>query len=264
MAAIAKSLWDGKLPVCFELASHEVDGPNEPGTLYLMIPRTLYLTLFSQQIESFFKNFIGLKQKDEIWFEYNGTPLRWHYPCGVLFDLLCNPTTDLPWCITVHFQNFPADVLLSCPCDEAIESNYMMTLKEADQIKHKGQVISNMSRNQHLQLWHGIKMENFEEFWSINKKFMEGFEGSSSFRNIPVRVYFKDKFFQRQFAPDDSTTLQTAMKDFFPDSFSNEQPTMKVVIQGISPPLSTPLQWLSENLSYADNFLHICVHSLSM
>nr|CAB3224220.1 autophagy protein 5 [Phallusia mammillata] len=261
MSAISKKLWEGKLPVCFELASHEVDCPTEPGMLYLMVARTSYLTMFSQQIEEFFNNYINLKQKDEVWFEYNGSPLRWHYPCGVLFDLLCNPATDLPWSITVHFQNFPSDVLLRCPGDNAIESNYMMTLKEADQIKHKGQVISNMSRNQHMQLWHGIRSENFDEFWTINKKFMEGFEGLCTFRNIPVRVYFQEKLLQRQFAAEE-TTLETALNNFFPNSFSQDQQTMKVVIQGISPPLSSSLQWLSENLSYADNFLHICVHSI--
>lgn len=34
---------------------------------------------------------------------------------------------------------------------------------------------------------------------------------------------------------------------------------MKVLIQGISTPLETPVLWLSEHFSYPDNFLHICV-----
>ena len=38
--------------------------------------------------------------------------------------------------------------------------------------------------------------------------------------------------------------------------------THKVVLHGISPPPDTPLQWLSEHLSYPDNFLHVCLIQL--
>lgn len=35
--------------------------------------------------------------------------------------------------------------------------------------------------------------------------------------------------------------------------------TVKVKTHGMIPPEETPLQWLSEHLSYPDNFLHLCV-----
>ena len=41
----------------------------------------------------------------------------------------------------------------------------------------------------------------------------------------------------------------------------------RVVIQGVEPDLDTPVLWLSEHLSYPDNFLHICLlnsHSIAM
>lgn len=34
-----------------------------------------------------------------------------------------------------------------------------------------------------------------------------------------------------------------------------------VFTHGISPPLETPLQWMSEHMSYPDNFLHLVVTS---
>lgn len=34
---------------------------------------------------------------------------------------------------------------------------------------------------------------------------------------------------------------------------------VKVRTHGIVPALNTPLQWMSEHLSYPDNFLHLCV-----
>ena len=35
--------------------------------------------------------------------------------------------------------------------------------------------------------------------------------------------------------------------------------TVTVFTHGITPPLETPLQWMSEHLSYPDNFLHLIV-----
>lgn len=37
----------------------------------------------------------------------------------------------------------------------------------------------------------------------------------------------------------------------------------QVMIHGIEPMLETPIQWLSEHMSYPDNFLHISVIPLS-
>ena len=36
-----------------------------------------------------------------------------------------------------------------------------------------------------------------------------------------------------------------------------------ILVQGVTPPLDTPIQWMSEHLSYPDNFLHICVKWVS-
>jgi autophagy-related protein 5 len=51
-------------------------------------------------------------------------------------------------------------------------------------------------------------------------------------------------------------TLRDLLEEILPDRFSNE---VNVVTQGIKPDLETPLQWMSEHLSYPDNFLHIVV-----
>ena len=44
-----------------------------------------------------------------MWFEYEGSPVKWHMPIGVLYDqaTLLNPEMALPWSITVHFDKFP-------------------------------------------------------------------------------------------------------------------------------------------------------------
>ena len=63
----------------------------------------------------------------------------------------------------------------------------MSSLKEADQLKHSGKVISQMQKKDHNQLWLGLSADKFDQFWAINRKLMEG--DSETFRHIPVRFY---------------------------------------------------------------------------
>jgi autophagy-related protein 5 len=48
-----------------------------------------------------------------------------------------------------------------------------------------------------------------------------------------------------------------------PDLFKSEKtifdPTVAVILHGVNLPLDTPVNWAYENLSFADNFLHLVV-----
>ncbi|XP_076817004.1 autophagy protein 5-like [Clavelina lepadiformis] len=271
MSSFARKLWNGRIPACFELAMYEVKANSKPAPYYVMLPRSSYLTLFTDKIRDFFEIHMETGTIDEVWFEFRGKTLKWHYPCGLLFDMCCDPSTDLPWHITVHFQSFPEKDIMRCPGVDAIESHYISVLKEADQLKHRMQVYSSLNQSQHKQLWHGLKTDNFEEFWDINKKFMEGHEGTMAFKNIPVRIYFEKRIIQKLFpsvrVENDSerdVTLHNALSNCIPELFEDldrKTETTAVLIQGTTPPFNTPLQWLSKNLAYADNFLHICVYT---
>ena len=39
---------------------------------------------------------------------------------------------------------------------EVVESQFMSSLKEADGLKHRGQIITNMQSKDHKQLWMGL------------------------------------------------------------------------------------------------------------
>ena len=268
-SSVARKVWDGMIPACFELANYEIHSASVPDPYYIMLPRNSYLTLFTKEIVETFGKFVENEEDNQVWFEYKEKPLRWHYPCGVLYDLYCNQNgSDLPWRITVHFKNFPDQELLQCSNYDVIESHFITMLKEADYLKHKGQVISNMSKNQHQQLWHGLKTNNFEEFWQINKKFMDNYEDTLSFKSIPMRFYYNEKVLQKLISPrtaDDTqdSTLRDALFIVLPDLFTNNRldSSVSIIIQGISPSLSVSLQWLSKHLAYADNFLHVCIPS---
>ena len=50
-----------------------------------------------------------------------------------------------------------------------VEAVFMSSLKEADQLKHNGKVVSMMQKKDHNQLWLGLTSDKFDQFWAINR-----------------------------------------------------------------------------------------------
>ncbi|XP_018579453.1 autophagy protein 5 [Anoplophora glabripennis] len=256
---ILREIWEGKLPVCFRLDSDEVADFREPDLFYLMVPRVSYFPLVTDKVRKhFLKYIVTEKQEQELWLEYNGQPLKWHYPIGVLYDLLHEPEDLLPWNLTVHFDKFPDTEIYKFSNKETVESYFMSCLKEADVLKHRGQIVSSMQKKDHNQLWLGLQNDKFDQFWAVNRKLMESSADHEQFKYIPFRCYLEDGYRQKLVKPlnDDGKkkTLQDLLTEMFPS-----RSTVKVKTHGLVPPLETPLQWMSEHLSYPDNFLHLCV-----
>ena len=68
-----------------------------------------------------------------------------------------------PWKLTVHFGDFPEEAILKCLSRDTIESQFMSCVKEADQFKHGGKIMSTMQKKEHNQLWLGLA--NGEQFF---------------------------------------------------------------------------------------------------
>lgn len=47
---ILREIWEGRLPVCFTLATEEVSTPIAPDPFYLMVPRLTYFPLVTDKV----------------------------------------------------------------------------------------------------------------------------------------------------------------------------------------------------------------------
>jgi len=272
---VLRELWDGRLPIRFSLAPDEVVSMEQPDPIYLMVPRQTYFPIIKEKIERHFVKDVEKELIDEIWLEYEGQPLKWHYPVGLLYDLFAQHS-QLPWNLTVHFQNYPSEELMRCGSRDVVEAHFMSTVKEADALKRKSQVINGMQKKDHKQLWMGLLNDKFDQFWMVNRKLMEC-TPEDPFKNIPIRLYQPDKpFVQKLVKPfletedasgggggrvrTETLTLGHALSILAPDAIDVSH---TVLIQGLEPPLETPIHYLSEHLSYPDNFLHVVLKSAS-
>jgi autophagy-related protein 5 len=102
-----------------------------------MAPRENYFFYILAEVKSLFDSY-GPSDKidayDEMWFEFNNTPLKWNVPIGVQFDTLiglANKQKDLPWCLTFHYRGFPEEQVLRLEGINFLRFHFINSLKES-------------------------------------------------------------------------------------------------------------------------------------
>lgn len=144
---VLRQVWDGRVPVSFSLATDEICSVDQPEHVFLLVHRMSYFPLVLDRVQRYFNRFLNQHAGNgpgEMWLEdETGMPVQWHYPVGVLYDLAMSPTSVSggPWPLTVHFRDFPEQDLIHYTSRDVIEAVYMSAVKEADFLKHRGQVI---------------------------------------------------------------------------------------------------------------------------
>lgn len=104
---------------------------------------------------------------------------------------------------------------------EVVEAHFLSCIKEADVLKHRGQIVSSMQKKDHTQLWNGIMNDKFDQFWSVNGRLMEA-STEEGFKYIPFRCYTsEDKFIQKLVKPlneeGQRKTLKNLLNEVFPE-----------------------------------------------
>jgi len=259
---IRRELWKGVIPIMFNLTPNENITLQPPEPYYILAPRSSYLNLVSSAVNSHFLA-VSSVMVDEMWFDFKGKPIKWHYPIGVLFDVL-GSSMELPWALTVHFQGFPSDQLLRCPNEATMKSHLTSMLKESTFIKNGDcSKINDLSVSDSNDLWEGFKLNDFDKFWKSNSKLQS--EGVS-LKRVPIRIFQLGNCTQVPVTALDEKgvpkTLRSALIEIVPHLFSETQTKApRVIIQGVCPSLDTPITWLSENFAHPDSFLYIVIKS---
>ncbi|MBA0731695.1 hypothetical protein Golax_022885 [Gossypium laxum] len=150
-----KFVWEGAIPLQIHLHESQVTTLPPPPPALILAPRIGYLPLLAPLIKPYFSSTLP-PGVDTIWFDYNGLPLKWYIPTGVLFDLLC-PEPERPWNITVHFRGYPGSVLIPCEGEDSVKWSFINSLKEAAYIMNGNcKNVMNMSQSDQLELWHSV------------------------------------------------------------------------------------------------------------
>lgn len=206
------NLWKGEIPVQFDIHPSEAiqhsflqandssmsDHSMKIPSFFKMLSRINYLGIYLEEITQYFRPFVRHQDSDGVWLEYNGEPLKWNAPIGVLYDYLCSwydeqRHTTLPWRITVRFFAFPRDRIPELQNDEDFQWNFINNLKESFFVQYNNTtaIMTNLTKVQQQEMWQSIKSMEFGIFDSSFNQMMDGYlrYENSSRKRIPVKIY---------------------------------------------------------------------------
>eukprot|EP01121_Diplochlamys_sp_Union-15-3_P007365 TRINITY_DN1868_c0_g1_i3.p1 TRINITY_DN1868_c0_g1~~TRINITY_DN1868_c0_g1_i3.p1 ORF type:complete len:153 (+),score=23.12 TRINITY_DN1868_c0_g1_i3:467-925(+) len=147
-----------------------------------------------------------------------------------------------------------------------MRSHWINTMKEASYLKH-GDVkkMNSLTVAETQDIWEFFVNNKFDAFWKINEKLASD---KDTIRYVPVRICKQDRFLQEPVLPklengQEETlggVLAKQVGQYFHQTEDGSVQTTspcKILVHGISPPLETPILWLSQNMSHSDGFLYI-------
>ncbi|RKP04805.1 autophagy protein Apg5-domain-containing protein [Thamnocephalis sphaerospora] len=197
---VTHAIWLGEIPVQFVLDAGELEAAGVLDTrtepCFMLARRCSYLPLLTPLVIELLvqRNLPFIGDESDIWYTFEEIPLRWHYPIGLLYDMLVPHDSQLstPWQITVHTRGYPGDRLLKSPPPglETMHDLFMGLIKEASQ--HQWQSngpwltcavlqadflrngsskgVMRLSKQDQTQLWDALSSGDFDDFWSVNSR----------------------------------------------------------------------------------------------
>ncbi|KAJ2722908.1 autophagy protein 5 [Coemansia sp. Benny D115] len=219
-----RRVWDGMIPIELQLAAADAIEllasavlPEPFQTFYMLMPRLSYLPftlnkIREQWLDPMFAlsgprptvNNGGELKDTEMWFEYRGQALKWHYPLGLLYDMLvgqANGEAELPWSLILHVRRFPITKLVAQPSVSNMRDMFMAMIKESDFIRNGStKRVMDLAKSDQVQFLDGLESHSFEKYFAIHSIIVPGMsdtravssKGSRSQpKAIPVKFYMQ-------------------------------------------------------------------------
>ncbi|KAL1304678.1 hypothetical protein AAFC00_003634 [Neodothiora populina] len=303
ISQLQAKVWSGHLPLEIRLAASDCRSYDQADPYLINVPRLSYLPFIFPRLHAFFSSSLidPTVAPHEAWLSFEGVPLKWHYPVGLLYDLHCGMQADsdeqdlgqeegngdvIPWKITLHFTDYPLEKLMRMDEEyKVLLDTFINSVKEADFIRNgTAKVAMGMSKSDSVTLLNSIQTHNLTSFNSVNNKFLN--PPGSALRHTPIKLYLPSappetdastgeapqagriRVVQSLVAPltpsRQVVTLGQALKTILPAVFpSPRNPVLaRPVMHGAMVPMSAPVEELLRAASYTDGFLHIAVMML--
>ncbi|KAF9893580.1 hypothetical protein FE257_010892 [Aspergillus nanangensis] len=210
--SIQKAVWEGRLPLQITLAPSESRTYDKSDPYLISYPRVSYLPSLLSRLRAFYSATLiePNSQAHDGWFSFEGVPLKWHLPVGLLYDLYAGAdpaskgsggnsddanwaadSTDdpLPWQLTVHFSDWPDEELVRLDADGMVMNDaFINSVKEADFLRNgtaKG--IMSLSKEDSSGLWRSVQDVDLPSFQRISNILLPS--PNQPFRNIPIRIF---------------------------------------------------------------------------
>ncbi|KAK9373264.1 autophagy protein Apg5-domain-containing protein [Lipomyces chichibuensis] len=280
---LRRKVWDGVIPLQIILAPDECRILDSVEPFYINAARVSYLPQYFGRITAYFKPSLRDAEtslSSEWWLDFEGVPLRWNWPVGLLYDLLTglDPTQadnqdhdwHLPWTLVLHHSQYPSDTLLRITSAGAVKEYWVNRVKEADFIRRgNANAVMSLSKTDSDEMWAGVEEHDFDKFWGVTKKLLSS--DPYALRHVPIKIYLpsSNKMLQAlvppSISPREFHTVGTALHAHLPQLFPSRRTCLlaRPVLHGVLLSMAIPLAELLYECMYTDGYLHICIIMIS-
>ncbi|EHY52227.1 Autophagy protein 5 [Exophiala dermatitidis] len=205
LQTLQRTIWEARLPLEIRLASSECRSFDEADPYLIAYPRLSYLPLLLPRLHAFFSPSLIVDPETispySGYFTYDGVPLKWHLPLGLLYDIYIlstkdadagtgtdNSNTSLPFKLTLHFNPpDPEKASMMAATPVVLHDSFINSVKEADFLRSgTAKPIMTLGAQESRALWTSTQDNDLSTFAKIHASLMPA---PGQLRNIPLRVY---------------------------------------------------------------------------
>jgi autophagy-related protein 5 len=256
--------------------------------------------LLLPRLHAFFAPYLIADQEsvapEEGYFMFDGVPLKWHLPLGLLYDMYVmsvkDPSSDrapLPFKLTLHFQRDSTTerINLINPDPVTMHDSFINSVKEADFLRSgTAKPIMTLAELESKALWISTQQNDLTTYSKIHQTLLPA---NGQMRYIPLRIYLPSsseedpnsaqmRVLQSHVTPSASSsghsgiaqargntvqpqTLGSVLHKLLPALFPSRRTPMvaRPILHGAEIPLSSTLEELTRWACYADGWLSLVV-----
>ncbi|GME32655.1 2-nitropropane dioxygenase NPD [Neofusicoccum parvum] len=248
LSALQQQIWAGSIPLEIRLASTECRTYDDSDPYLvdhhrttlnttaqmqcrtptdrwpqIQVPRLSYIPFLLPRLHAFFAPALIEPDVDASrgWLTFDGVPLRWHHPLGLLYDLYSgaepsNPDDDppatatadpptsptssssapassppLPWRLTAHFTTpAPPSLVPLDPAYKAHHDAFVNAVKEADFLRNgTAKAAMSLSKDASDRLWAAVRAGDLPAYNAVNGRMLLNPPGAGPLRHVPMKLY---------------------------------------------------------------------------
>merc|ERR1719440_2023391 len=186
-----RQLCGGEILLRIRLDGSEIASLTEPPPLFRLVARLAYLPFLFNDVYEHFNSSLPPKmgQAYEIWFDYDGVPLKWQFPLGVLCDILVGSDVPMPLDLTVHFRGGASRELMPFSGISSLEKAVMSAFRQAVYLEQNNTApFMKLPKQQQTQLWDSISKSNLEAYSAVSQQLQ--CQTLTRCKSFAVRLHF--------------------------------------------------------------------------
>ncbi|CAG98305.1 Atg5p [Kluyveromyces lactis] len=270
MEELRERVWHGSLNVEIML-SDSIVVPNTPLSekcYHIVVLRESFLALYLPAIVRKLGNNVIVTYENpykQWWFEYDGVPVPWEYPCGVLFDFLCNSSTTSTgkeddqrlqmWKLKLcHGNKYPPGILPLVDGLRQVKDHWKHQWKQACFILNgSAKRIMSLSIPDFEAFWQSLISRHQPDYIKVREKLLT----PNKTKHIPIRVWTADASFLQPSIPANSDTM--TLFDVMTSMDIKLQENNRAIIQGIVICSDEDIINLYDLFASIDGFLYVVI-----